>query len=91
MIAHFVTRWRAGADIVYGTRSSRANDSFVKRISATFFYKLFNLLSPTQLPFNAGDYRLMDRRVVDEIKTLGSYSRFAKRLMVWPGFPDGKR
>jgi glycosyltransferase involved in cell wall biosynthesis len=86
LIADFITRWRAGADIVYGTRSSRAADSFVKRMSANFFYKLFNLLSPTQLPFNAGDYRLMDRRVVDEIKTLKERNRFMKGLMVWPGF-----
>jgi len=86
LIAHFMARWRAGADVVYGTRSSRASDGVVKRMSANFFYKLFNLLSPTQLPFNAGDYRLMDRRVVDEIKTLRERNRFMKGLMVWPGF-----
>ena len=86
LIVDFIARWRAGAEIVYGTRSSRASDGFVKRLSAIFFYKLFNSLSPTKLPFNAGDYRLMDRRVVNEIKTLRERNRFMKGLMVWPGF-----
>jgi glycosyltransferase involved in cell wall biosynthesis len=86
LIGAFITRWRAGADIVYGARSSRASDSFLKRVSATCFYKVFNSLSPVKVPLNAGDYRLMDRRVVDEIKTLRERNRFMKGLMVWPGF-----
>jgi glycosyltransferase involved in cell wall biosynthesis len=86
LIADFIARWRGGADIVYGTRRSRDSDGIAKRVSALLFYKLFNFLSPTQLPFNAGDYRLMDRRVVNEIKTLRERTRFMKGLMVWPGF-----
>ncbi len=86
LIVDFVARWRAGAEVVYGTRRSRARDGIAKRLTAVFFYKVFNLLSPTKLPFNAGDYRLMDRRVVNEIKTLRERNRFMKGLMVWPGF-----
>jgi polyisoprenyl-phosphate glycosyltransferase len=86
LIAVFVTRWRAGADIVYGTRRSRASDGMLKRASANCFYKVFNTLSPVKIPMNAGDYRLLDRRVVDEIKNLKERNRFMKGLMVWPGF-----
>jgi len=86
LITEFVARWRSGADVVYGTRSSRDTDGMIKRASAIAFYRLFNFLSPTKLPFNAGDYRLLDRRVVNEIKTLRERNRFMKGLMVWPGF-----
>ena len=86
LIVDFIARWRAGAEVVYGTRRSRAEDGIAKRVTAAFFYKAFNLLSPTKLPFNAGDYRLMGRRVVNEIKALRERNRFMKGLMVWPGF-----
>lgn len=86
LIPEFIARWRMGADIVYGARISRASDGMVKRTSARYFYKLFNMMSPLQIPFDAGDYRLMDRRVVDEIKKLHERNRFMKGLMAWPGF-----
>lgn len=72
LIGRFLERWRAGADIVYGVRSSRRSDGPIKRVSAGWFYSLFNLMSPTQIPFNAGDFRLMDRRVVEEVNRLAS-------------------
>ena len=86
LITRFIERWRSGADIVYAVRSSRQSDGPVKRVSAGWFYSLFNLMSPTQIPFNAGDFRLMDRRVVDEVNRLRERSRFMKGLMAWPGF-----
>jgi glycosyltransferase involved in cell wall biosynthesis len=86
LIDEFMTRWRAGADVVYGVRRSRKSDGFIKRTSARYFYKLFNALSPTRIPYNAGDYRLMDRKVVEEIKKLPERTRFMKGLMAWPGF-----
>jgi glycosyltransferase involved in cell wall biosynthesis len=86
LIDEFIARWRKGADVVYGVRRSRRSDGTVKRTSALFFYKLFNALSHTRIPFNAGDYRLMDRKVVDEIKKLPERTRFMKGLMAWPGF-----
>jgi glycosyltransferase involved in cell wall biosynthesis len=86
LIARFIARWRAGADVVYGVRASRGSDGPLKRVSAGWFYGLFNLMSPMQIPFNAGDFRLMDRRVVDEVNRLRERSRFMKGLMAWPGF-----
>jgi glycosyltransferase involved in cell wall biosynthesis len=86
LILRFVERWRLGADVVYGVRTSRASDGLVKRTSASWFYTAFNLMSPVQIPFDAGDYRLMDRRVVEEVKKLRERNRFMKGLMAWPGF-----
>ena len=86
LITRFIECWRGGADIVYGVRSSRASDGPIKRVSAGWFYSLFNLMSRTQIPFNAGDFRLMDRKVVTEVNRLRERSRFMKGLMAWPGF-----
>jgi len=86
LVARFIERWRDGADVVYAVRTSRQSDGPVKRVSAGWFYSLFNLMSPTQIPFNAGDFRLMDRRVVAEVNRLRERSRFMKGLMAWPGF-----
>jgi glycosyltransferase involved in cell wall biosynthesis len=86
LVTRFIERWRDGADVVYAVRTSRQSDGPVKRVSAGWFYSLFNLMSPTQIPFNAGDFRLMDRRVVAEVNRLRERSRFMKGLMAWPGF-----
>ena len=86
LITQFIARWRAGAEVVYGVRGSRASDGAMKRTSAGLFYRVFNAMSQTKIPFNAGDYRLMDRRVVDEINKLRERSRFMKGIMAWPGF-----
>jgi len=86
LVIEFLDRWRAGADVVYGVRASRKSDRLTKRMTAGWFYTLFNFLSPVRIPHNAGDYRLMDRRVVDEFKKMPERNRFMKALMAWPGF-----
>lgn len=86
LIPQFLARWREGFDTVYGVRASRLADGPVKRTSANLFYRLFNRISPLPIPENAGDYRLLDRRVVDELRRLRERNRFMKALFVWPGF-----
>jgi len=86
LIGQFIARWRSGAEVVYGVRSSRESDGAIKRATARIFYRFFNAISQTKIPFNAGDYRLMDRRVVDEIGKMRERSRFMKGIMAWPGF-----
>jgi glycosyltransferase involved in cell wall biosynthesis len=86
LIGSFIERWQAGADVVYGVRVLRESDGPIKRVTASWFYTLFNLMSPVQIPYNSGDFRLMDRRVVEEIKHLRERNRFMKGLMAWPGF-----
>jgi glycosyltransferase involved in cell wall biosynthesis len=86
LIPTFLQCWRNGYDVVYGARSSRENDSYLKRKSASWFYAAFNRLSPTHIPENAGDFRLIDRRVADIIRALPERNRFMKGLFSWVGF-----
>jgi len=86
LISEFVARWRLGYDIVSGFRRDRENDGRLKRSTARLFYALFNRFSDTAIPANVGDFRLMDRRVVEAIKRLPERSRFMKGLFAWVGF-----
>jgi glycosyltransferase involved in cell wall biosynthesis len=86
LIPQFVEKWREGYDIVYGVRTSRDEDSLGKRATAGGFYRLFNRLSPTHIPDNAGDFRLLDERVVAVLKQLPERNRFMKGLFSWVGF-----
>lgn len=86
LIPKFLEQWREGYDVVYGVRVERKAEGAYKRLSAACFYKVFNFLSDRRIPENAGDFRLMDRRVVDQINTLREKTRFMKALMDWPGY-----
>jgi glycosyltransferase involved in cell wall biosynthesis len=86
LIPAFVDSWRQGYDVVYGVRRRRDSDSFLKRNTAQGFYRLFNRFSSTKLPENAGDFRLLDRRVVEVLRRLPERTRFMKGLYAWVGF-----
>ncbi len=86
LIHEFFRLWQEGYDTVYGMRRERNEDSPGKRASAGLFYRIFNWLSHTEIPANAGDYRLMNRRVVDALKKLPERNRFMKGLFAWPGY-----
>ncbi len=86
LVLDFVRKWRDGFDVVYAAREDRQSDTAAKRATASWFYRLFNKMSSIKIPENAGDYRLMDRRVVDHIKALPERSRFMKGLFAWVGF-----
>lgn len=86
LIAQMVAKWREGFDVVYAKRTSRDADTPLKRNTAGLFYKVFNALSEMPIPENVGDFRLMDRRVVEAIKQLPEKDRFMKGLFCWPGF-----
>lgn len=86
LLPEFVRLWRAGYDVVYGVRIDRRNDSFGKRTTAGLFYRLFNYASSTPIPAHAGDFRLLDRRVVEVLKQLPERNRFMKGLFAWAGF-----
>ena len=86
IIIEFIEKWEQGFDTVYGVRVSRNDDTKSKKTSASMFYKFFNKISDTPIPHNAGDFRLMDRKVVDAIKKLPEKNRFMKGLFAWPGF-----
>jgi glycosyltransferase involved in cell wall biosynthesis len=86
LIGQFVAAWEAGADVAYGVRVDRSADSPLKRLTAQGFYKAFNRMSEVDLPYNAGDFRLMDKRVVEVIRQLPERNRFMKGLFAWVGF-----
>lgn len=86
IIPDFVRLWREGYHVVYGARRSRNGDSFLKRLTSYGFYNVFNAFSTMQIPPDAGDFRLMDRRVVEAVKQLPERERFMKGLFAWVGF-----
>ncbi len=86
VLADMVKKWWAGFDTIYGVRRDRATDSLPKRLSADLYYKAHNWLSSDKIPDHAGDFRLLDRRVVDVIRALPERNRFMKGLFAWSGF-----
>jgi glycosyltransferase involved in cell wall biosynthesis len=86
LIAEFVAKWREGFDVVYGTRRTRQGEGWFKRTSANLFYRVIDRMTAIDIPRNTGDFRLMDRRVVDAIGRLPERSRFMKGLFAWVGF-----
>lgn len=88
LIPAFVDKWREGFDVVYGTRSAREGESWVKRSTAAAFYRVINSLSHTSIPADTGDFRLMSRRVVASLKQLRESQRFMKGLFAWVGYPQ---
>ena len=86
IIIEMIEKWREGYDVVVGKRSNRDSDSWAKRKSAEWFYCIHNRISEPEIPKNAGDFRLMDRSVVDALNELPESKRFMKGLFAWVGF-----
>jgi glycosyltransferase involved in cell wall biosynthesis len=86
LIVEFLRRWEEGYDVVYGARADRSSDTAMKRGSAQAFYRFFNRVSDLPIPESAGDFRLMDRQVVEALKALPERNRFMKGLFAWVGF-----
>lgn len=85
LLAQFLQRWRAGAEIVSGVQKDRL-DTPPKRLAKRLYYRLMTIGSPIDIPPNAGDFRLLDRKVVDALKSLPERKRFMKGLYAWVGF-----
>lgn len=85
LIGAMLERWREGWDVVYGVRR-RASDGWAKRSSAHLFYRVHNAMTRAKIPEHAGDFRLLDRAVVDVIRALPERNRFMKGLFNWAGF-----
>ena len=88
LVLDFIKIWRdEGVDNVYGVREDRSSDTNTKRVSSEGFYYVFNKLSNRiQIPSNVGDFRLIDRKIIDILKQLKERNRFMKALYAWPGF-----
>ena len=86
LIPELVQQWRRGFDVVLARRVDRLSDSPAKRLTAGLFYRIHNQISDLELPDNVGDFRLMDRRVLEALKLLPERRRFMKGLFAWVGF-----
>lgn len=86
MIGEFVSRWQQGYDMVYGVRTHRRSDSPVRRHLSQLFYALLSRGASVDIPADAGDFRLMDHRVVEALRLLPESGKFMKGLYNWVGF-----
>jgi glycosyltransferase involved in cell wall biosynthesis len=86
LIEDMVAKWREGFDVVYATRRRRDGESLTKRTTAKYFYRIFDRITDIPIPHDTGDFRLLDRRVVDVLVRLPERTRFMKGLFAWVGF-----
>lgn len=86
VLPDMIAKWREGYEMVFGVRRCRASDGVAKRLTAGLYYRAHNMVSADKIPENAGDFRLMDRKVVDVIRAMPERNRFMKGLFAWAGF-----
>jgi glycosyltransferase involved in cell wall biosynthesis len=86
VLPEMVAKWREGHEMVFGVRRCRSSDGWAKRVTASLYYRAHNAVSSDKIPENAGDFRLMDRKVVDVIRAMPERNRFMKGLFAWAGF-----
>ncbi len=86
VIPELLAKWREGYDVVYATRVKREGETWLKRFTAHSFYGVISKLTPFKIPKDTGNFRVMDRKVIDAIKQLREQHRFMKGLFSWVGF-----
>lgn len=86
LVLDMIAQWRAGFEVVLARRVNRGDETWARRTTANGFYRIHNMISAPRLPENVGDFRLMDRRVVDVLNSLPESRRFMKGLFAWAGF-----
>lgn len=86
LIPTMIERWRAGYHVVYGKRLNRPGESAFKLITAKWFYRILNMLSEVSIPLDVGDFRLIDRRIVDALRKMPERNRFLRGMISWAGY-----
>ncbi len=86
VILEMIAKWKAGCDVVYGKRVKRKGETFFKKFTAALFYRLLRRMTDVDMPVDAGDFRLLDRKVCEEIKKMREKSRYIRGLVSWVGF-----
>lgn len=86
LILDMIAKWKEGYDVVYAKRMKRKGETWFKRATASAFYRLLKTCTDTPIPVDTGDFRLMDRRVVNEMKRLPEKNRFVRGMVSWVGF-----
>jgi dolichol-phosphate mannosyltransferase len=85
-IADLLVKWREGFEVVYAVRRSREGETWIKKFLAASFYRVFHQMAKINVPMDAGDFRLVDRSVVDALKEVRELHRFMRGLTCWVGF-----
>jgi polyisoprenyl-phosphate glycosyltransferase len=86
VVLEMVAKWREGFDVVYGRRRKRAGETWLKLVTARWFYRIFAAMIPIEVPLDTGDFRLMSRRVVVALRALRETHRFVRGIVAWLGF-----
>ena len=86
VIPELIEKWRAGYEVVYAVRAGRKGETWFKIFSATLFYRLINRITDVDIPLDTGDFRLMDRQVVDVLSAMREKHRFPRAMAAWVGF-----
>jgi polyisoprenyl-phosphate glycosyltransferase len=90
VILEMIAKWKEGFQVVYGVRKKREGESVFKRATAALFYRLLRKMTSVNIPVDTGDFRLMDRKVVDNMKIMRERSRFVRGMVSWVGFKQDK-
>jgi dolichol-phosphate mannosyltransferase len=86
LVREMLARWRQGYDVVYAVRQHRLGETWFKRLSAALFYRLFRALLGFDVVLDAGDFRLIDRKVLDALRQMPEQDRFVRGMIAWLGF-----
>lgn len=86
IVLELAKRWREGFEVVHAVRTLRLGDTWFKRVTAALFYRMLNRLSEIQVPAQAGDFRLVDRRAINAFKSLREHNRYVRGMFAWVGF-----
>ena len=86
LIPDMIEMWQSGSDVVYAKRKKRKGESIFKRVSAKLFYMVLDAFSDTSIQRDTGDFRLMDKKVVQAFNSLGEHNRFIRGMVAWLGF-----
>lgn len=88
LIPEFIKHWHDGYDMVYATRIARDGETYIKKVTASIFYRLIQKVSRVKIPADTGDFRLLSRRAVNALRQLREQHRFMKGLFAWIGYPQ---
>lgn len=86
VIPLMIERWHEGYDVVYGKREERKGETFFKKLSASLFYRLMRKMTDVDIPVDTGDFRLIDRKVCNALKTIKERNRYIRGIISWLGF-----
>ncbi|KAB8143046.1 glycosyltransferase family 2 protein [Chloroflexia bacterium SDU3-3] len=86
VLPRLIEKWREGYDLIYAQRAERAGETWFKKFTASTFYRLITRITSVEIPVDTGEFRLMDRKVVDALISMREYNRFMRGLSVWVGF-----